>query len=107
MRNKQEELGVCEQLEGRDLTGITKVRWGSSQCWSAAGGGHRLLSQDRLGGRGELYFMECLELCSGLGDELAESLWVRIRGQTIICCGLPGQGEDEDSQPSEEVFSYV
>ena len=38
----------------------------------------------------------CTELCCGMGDERAESMWVRIRGQTNmgdvvgVCYRLPG-----------------
>ena len=28
--------------------------------------------------------LECMELCLGSGDQLAESLWVRVKGKTAI-----------------------
>lgn len=34
-----------------------------------------------------------------MGDKRAESLWVRIRGQTLmgVCCRLPGQEEVDEA----------
>lgn len=40
------------------------------------------------GTKGESFFMreelECTELCHQMDDELAETLWVRIRGRTKV-----------------------
>lgn len=50
-----------------------------------------------------------MELCLGRGDELVESLWVRIRGQTLPATDcLVRKEEDEDRQlPPRGGFSCV
>ena len=88
MGNKQEELEVCVQLQGYDLTRITEMCWDSSHNWSAAMDGYKLFRKDRLGRQGGetvLYMRQqlgCMELCLGMDDVPVRSLWVRIRGQT-------------------------
>ena len=48
MGNKQEELEVCVQSQGRDLIAITETWWDSSHDWSVVMDGYRLFRKDRL-----------------------------------------------------------
>ena len=77
---------MCVCLQGYDLTGITETWWDSSYDWSIRMEGYRLFRKEWQGRRGwgiALYIndqLECMELHLGMDKELAESLWVRMKG---------------------------
>lgn len=66
--NKQEELNICGQSKGFDLTAVMETWWDTSHDWNVVMRGHTLLRKDRPGGcigGTSLYvrkLLECIEL---------------------------------------------
>lgn len=81
--NKQEELEMCTNLQGSDVTGITEMWWEGCDDWSAGMDGCRLFRKDRQGswGGGVCDQLECMELHMGMGEEPRQSLWIGIKGR--------------------------
>jgi len=50
--NKQEELEICVQSQGLDLTAIRETWWDSSHDWNAVMDGYTLFRKDRPKRRG-------------------------------------------------------
>jgi len=75
MGNKQEEMEICVQSQGHDLTAITETWLDNSHDWNAVMDGYTLFRKDgptRRGGRVGLYVreqLECIELCLGADEE--------------------------------------
>ena len=85
--------------------------WDSLHNCSAAMGAYQLFRRDRPGWRGggvSLYARAqqgCVELCLGMSDEPAETLWVRSSMQTdvsnvvvSVCYRQPDQGNNWKKQ---------
>lgn len=80
MGNKQEELEICVQLQGHNLTVTAKTWWDRSHGWNAVMDGYVLLRKDRLvrwGGKAAFYVreqLECIMLYLGMNNEQVENL---------------------------------
>ena len=85
--NKQEKLETCARLQVYDLIGVMEMWWDGSHDWSTGMEQYRLFRKDRQRRRGGGVILcvndqlEGMELCLVLGEELTESLWVRIKGR--------------------------
>lgn len=109
MGNKLEELVMSAQLQVYDLVGTTETCWDGLRYWSASMEGINAFRKDWLGkwgGRVAIYVREylgCMELCLWMGEEPAESLWMRIKEQNSmgdivvgVCYRLPDQEGEAD-----------
>ena len=85
MRNNQDELESLVSSQSSALSGITgETWWHESHNWSAGMEGYRLFRRDRQGRQGggvAPYVRERFD-CTALTvrDDVAESLWGRLRG---------------------------
>ncbi|GAB0203307.1 hypothetical protein GRJ2_002796300 [Grus japonensis] len=111
MRNKQEELEALAQSQHYDIIGISETWWEES-C--AVMDGYRLFRRDRQGRRGggvALYVTEgldCTEL--SVGDDMVESLWVRIKGQANkgdVVVGVYYRPPSQDDATDELFFKEL
>ena len=116
MGNKGKELEICVQSHDCGLVGIMEMRWDSLHDWSVAMEGHRLFRKDRPGRQGGGVVLhvrqqlECLELCLGMGEQPAESLWVGIKEQTSmgdIVVGVHYRLPDREEQADEAAYGQL
>ncbi|GAB0203202.1 hypothetical protein GRJ2_002785800 [Grus japonensis] len=114
MRNKQEELEALAQSQRYDVIGISETWWEESCDWCAVMDGYRLFRRDRQGRRGggvALYVTEgldCTEL--SVGDDMVESLWVRIKGQANkgdVVVGVYYRPPSQDDATDELFFKEL
>ena len=87
MGNKEEELEAIVQAS-YDLVAITETWWDHSHDWSAVMDGCKLFRRDRRGrkcGGVALYIKEYFDVEElGVGNDIVECLWVRIRGKASM-----------------------
>ena len=111
MRNNQEELEALAQSQCYDIIGISETWWEESCDWCAVMDGYRLFRRDkqcRRGGGVALYVTEgldCTEL--SVGDDMVESLWVRIKEQANkgdVIVGVYYRPPSEDGATDELFF---
>ncbi|XP_062466520.1 uncharacterized protein LOC134159318 [Pezoporus occidentalis] len=116
MGNKQEELEMCARLRGYDIIGITETWWDGSYDWSVGMEGYRLFRKDRpgrWGGGVALYVrdrLESMELCLGTGEQLTESLWVRVNGNIAmgdITVGICYRPPDQEDSMDEVLYRQI
>ena len=73
------------QQANYDLVAITTTWWDHSHDWSAVMDGCKLSRRNRQGRKGggvALYIKECFDVEElGVGNDIVECLWVRIRGK--------------------------
>lgn len=85
-----------------DRIAITETDWDVLHHWTTTADRHRLFRRDRQGTRGSgvvQYVRECFDYD---GDDIVESLWVRIREDAkkadmiAVCYRAPKQDENTD-----------
>lgn len=75
MGKRQEELEVCVQSQGFDLTAVTETWWDSSHDWNAVMKGYMMFRRERAGRHGGrvtlcvIQHLKIIELCPGVNDE--------------------------------------
>lgn len=88
MRIKQEALEICMRSQIHDLIMIMKTRWDSCITECCHGWLTFLGKSCQQGNAAELLFMweqpECIKLHLRVNDDPEESLWVRIKGESVI-----------------------
>ena len=116
MGNKQEELEAIIQQDDYDLVAITETWWDNSHDWHAVMDGYRHFRKDRptrRGGGVALYVkeqLESIELGLWADEELAESLWVRLKGQAHkgdITVGVYYRRPDQEGKVDEAFYRQL
>jgi len=116
MRNKQEELETCAQVQGYDLIVIMETWWDDFCDWSIGTEGYRLFRKDRQGRQGGGVTLcvndqlKCMELHLEVDEDLTESLWVRIKGRAgtgEIIVGVCYRPPNHEDQMDEALYRQI
>lgn len=108
--NKWEELEAWLYLQGYNLIMITKMQQDGSHSWSTTKDRYRFFGEDRPGqGRErvasyERQWWERMELCLGMDNEPAGTLWASVRAQSNLgsmVVGVRYRPPDQEKVESE------